>query len=208
VSGPELRGSWFHETRGGASAEPRPVNLIADSRSARLLPLSERHLDGVLAIEAQSATAGWTRKIFQAELARPESRCYLVLELPDPHGVIAFGGAQVELEEAHITTLAVHAAHRRRGHATRLLVELLRVARARGARAATLEVRHKNVPAQRLYAAFGFRPVGVRPRYYEGADDALIMWAHDIDQPEYDRLLEARAAAGAGDASVTTHGER
>ena len=182
----------------------RPVKVIVDSRSARLLPLSERHLDAVLAIEAQSATAGWTRKIFQAELARPESRCYLVLELPDPHGVIAFGGVQVQLGEAHITTLAVSAAHRRRGHATRLLVELLRVARARGARAATLEVRTHNVAAQRLYATFGFRPVGVRPRYYEGADDALIMWAHDIDEPEYARLLDGRAAAAARDRSPAT----
>ena len=188
------------------SVERRPTNLIADGRSARLLPLAERHLDGVLAIEAQSATAGWTRKIFQAELTRPESRCYLVLELPEPHGVIAFGGVQVQVEEAHITTLAVDAAHRRRGHATRLLAELLRVARARGARAATLEVRHHNLAAQRLYAGFGFRPVGVRPRYYEGADDALIMWAHDIDGSEYGHLLEARAAAG--DPSASALGDR
>jgi ribosomal-protein-alanine N-acetyltransferase len=186
-------------------------HVIASNRSARLLPLCERHLDAVLAIEEQSATAGWTRKIFQAELARPDMRCYLVLELADPHGVVAFGGVQLQVDEAHVTTLAVHAAHRRRKNATRLLAELLRVARARGARAATLEVRHHNVAAQRLYAGFGFRPVGIRPRYYEGTDDALIMWAHDIDQPEYGRLLDARAAAAeAADPtlSVAAHGER
>lgn len=184
---------------------------MASSRSARVLPLAEKHLDGVLAIEKQSAPAGWTRRIFLTELARPESRCYLVLELPAPHGVVAFGGVQIQLEEAHITTLAVAPAHRRRKHATRLLVELLRVARARGARAATLEVRHRNIAAQRLYATFGFRPVGVRPRYYEGAVDALIMWAHDIDGPEYGRLLDARAAAVDADdptPSATPHRER
>jgi len=186
-------------------------HVIASSRSARLLPLTERHLDAVLAIEEQSSPAGWTRKLFEAELARSDLRCYLVLELPDPHGVVGFGGVQLQLDEAHITTLAVAPAYRRRKYATRLLAELLRVARARNARAATLEVRHHNVAAQRLYAGFGFRPVGIRPRYYEGTDDALIMWAHDIDQPEYGRLLDARAtAAEAADPimSVATHGKR
>jgi [ribosomal protein S18]-alanine N-acetyltransferase len=167
--------------------------LIASAQSARLVPLREEHLEDVLAIEEEAAPAGWTRKIFLSEIARPESRCYLVLELPPSHGVIAFGGVQVQLGEAHITTLAVDPAHRRRKLATRLLVALLREARARGASAATLEVRRHNMAAQRLYATFGFRPVGVRPRYYDGKVDALIMWAHDIDGHEYSHILDARA---------------
>jgi [ribosomal protein S18]-alanine N-acetyltransferase len=167
--------------------------LMASGQSARMVPLREEHLDDVLALEGEAAPAGWTRKIYLSEIARPESRCYLVLELPPPNGVIAFGGVQVQVGEAHITTLAVDPAHRRRKLATRLLVALLRDARARGASAATLEVRRHNSAAQRLYATFGFRPVGVRPRYYEGKVDALIMWAHDIDGHEYGRILEARA---------------
>jgi ribosomal-protein-alanine N-acetyltransferase len=165
-----------------------------------LVPLREEHLDEVLAIEKEAAPAGWTRKIFLGEIARPESRYYRVIELPPPHGVIAFGGMQVQLNEAHITTLAVDPAYRRHKLATRLLVALLREARARGACAATLEVRRQNIAAQRLYATFGFRPVGVRPRYYEGKADALIMWAHDIDGHEYGRILDARARdAGSAD---------
>ncbi len=35
-----------------------------------------------------------------------------------------------------------------------------------------------------LYSRLGLAPVGVRPRYY-GDDDALILWAHDIDDPGY-----------------------
>jgi ribosomal-protein-alanine N-acetyltransferase len=155
--------------------------------------MREEHLDRVLAIEAKTAPAGWTRGVFRNELALTESRCYVVLELP-PHGVVAFGGMQMLASEAHITTLAVDPAHRRRRLATCLLVELLRRGRAMDARSATLEVRLTNIAAQRLYAGLGFRPVGVRRRYYEGTDDALIMWAHDIDGPEFDRLLVERAA--------------
>ena len=48
--------------------------------------------------------------------------------------------------------------------------------RDRGAHEATLEVRLSNLPARRLYEKFGFRPVGLRPRYYsDDGEDALIM---------------------------------
>jgi ribosomal protein S18 acetylase RimI-like enzyme len=54
----------------------------------------------------------------------------------------------------------------------------------REARHLTLEVETNNEAAQRLYAGLGLVPVGVGPGYY-GDDDALILWAHDIDRPGY-----------------------
>ena len=45
-----------------------------------------------------------------------------------------------------------------------------------------------NEPALALYRRFGMAPVGVRPNYYpETGDDALIMWARDIDSDAYGR---------------------
>ena len=56
----------------------------------------------------------------------------------------------------------------------------------------TLEVRLSNIPARTLYQRFGFRPVGVRPRYYsDNGEDALIMTTDPIDSPQ----MEARMAA-------------
>jgi ribosomal-protein-alanine N-acetyltransferase len=53
----------------------------------------------------------------------------------------------------------------------------------------TLEVRHTNTAAQQLYRRFGFVPAGVRKRYYENTDDAIIMWAHGVNTQEFaDRL--------------------
>src|SRR5213078_3750776 len=44
------------------------------------------------------------------------------------------------------------------------------------ARVMTLEVRLSNQAAKALYARFGFRPVGIRPRYYsDNGEDALIL---------------------------------
>lgn len=162
-----------------------------------IVPLAAAHLDQVLAIEERVATTGWSREVFERELSEAGSRCYRAAVLPTLRApsVLGYAGVQLQVDEAHFTTVTVAPHARRRGIATRLLVELLREARARGATAATLEVRVDNRPARALYTAFGFRPVGLRPRYYEGRRDALIMWAHDLDGAEYGRLLRAREAS-------------
>lgn len=174
-----------------AAPEP-PAGTIA------VVPMAGTHLDAVVALEAEVATTGWSRRIFERELAAgDDGRCYLVAERREPGSappvVVGYAGMQVQVDEAHVTTLTVAPTHRRAGVARRLLVALLRAARARGATAATLEVRVDNMPARRLYAAFGFRPVGIRPGYYASTADALIMWAHDVDGDEFDRVLRAQA---------------
>ena len=70
------------------------------------------------------------------------------------------------------------------------------IALERGAREATLEVRLSNLPARRLYEKFGFRPVGLRPRYYtDDNEDALVMTTPRLEMPEMqDRLARLRAA--------------
>ena len=70
------------------------------------------------------------------------------------------------VDEAHVTTFAVDPGYRRRRIGERLLLALLDLALDRRAREATLEVRLSNLPARRLYEKYGFRPVGIRPRYY------------------------------------------
>ena len=68
---------------------------------------------------------------------------------------------------------------------------LVREARRRGTTALTLEVRAGNEPAKALYRRFGFAPAGIRKDYYaEVGEDALIMWAHDVDADEYGALLD------------------
>jgi len=70
----------------------------------------------------------------------------------------------------------------------------------RGAHNLTLEVRMSNKGAHAMYRRVGFAPVGVRKNYYqETNEDAIVMWVHDIDAPEYGRLLDALLARVPGD---------
>src|SRR3954466_11720525 len=77
----------------------------------------------------------------------------------------------------------------------RLLLALIEQAIGRGVRDVTLEVRMSNAAAQTMYRRFGFAPAGVRRGYYvDNAEDAMVMWAHDVDEPgEVER--RARLAA-------------
>jgi len=102
-------------------------------------------------------------------------------------------------EDGHITTLTVDPGWHHRGIGTVLLADLARAAPALGVRHLTLEVRVGNAPAQALYRRFGFAPVGVRKNYYaETGEDAIIMWARDVDTPAYgERLAAIEAHLGA-----------
>jgi ribosomal-protein-alanine N-acetyltransferase len=147
---------------------------------------------GVLALEQDLFEAdGWSGELFWSELADPASRHYIVAEIDG--GIVGYAGLAAYADEAYVQTLAVAPAHQRSGIGTWLLVELLTEARARGARSVGLEVRADNVTAQRLYARFGFEPVGVRRGYYQPSNvDALVMMAEGIERAEYADLL-ARA---------------
>ena len=55
----------------------------------------------------------------------------------------------------------------------------------------SLEVRMSNEGAQAMYRMFGFAPAGVRKGYYvETNEDAMIMWAHDVDLAPYQARLD------------------
>ena len=141
-------------------------------------------LDAVLAIEQASTPHPWTAGIFADELAQAESRRYVVAVEADH--VVGFCGLLLSLDEGHITNVAVDPSLRRRGFAHEMMLATTRTAIAKSLRALTLEVRVSNSGAIALYQRFGFAPGGVRPRYYpDNGEDALIMWAHDIDTADY-----------------------
>jgi len=155
----------------------------------RIEPLRRRHIPAVTRIERLVSANPWSAELFRGELALPEaSRAYRVARTGGR--LVGFGGLMFVLDEAHVTTLSVHPDHQGRRIGTRLLAVLVREARRRGTRALTLEVRAGNVPAQALYRRFGFAPAGIRKNYYaEVGEDALIMWAHDVDTDEYSARL-------------------
>lgn len=154
-----------------------------------ITPMRRRHLRAVLRIEAHNEHRPWSLGLFMSELRQAEARVYAVAVAGGR--VVGFGGELFSVDDAHVTTIAVDPTWRRRGVGSRLLLVLCRQAIARGMTALTLEVAASNTAAQALYARFGLAPVGVRKNYYEDiGEDALIMWAHDLDTEAYAARLD------------------
>lgn len=151
-------------------------------------------LPAVHAIERASFAVPWPDDAYRNELATNRLASYVIARAAD--AIVGFAGLWVMVDEAHVTTFAVHPRWRRRGVGERLLLALIDIAVARQAREATLEVRLSNMPARRLYEKYGFRPVGIRPRYYsDNGEDALIMTTEPLASGAVrDRLAGLRAA--------------
>ncbi len=163
----------------------------------RIRPMVIGDLPAVQQIEHASFTTPWPPQAYRQELETNRLAHYLVGQLGDD--VVAYGGVWLMVDEAHITTFAVHPAYRRRRIGERLLLAMLDLSVDRHAREATLEVRLSNLAARRLYEKYGFRPVGIRPRYYsDNQEDALIMTTDPLASPAMvDRVARLRVALDA-----------
>lgn len=177
------------DSEGPASADDAPESEPGHVAGAvRIVPLRRRHLRSVVQIEEANYPRPWSSTIFLSEIAQRRSRRYTVATIGPI--VVGFCGLMTVAEDGHITTLTVDPAWHRRSIGTVLLLDQARVAPTLGVRHLTLEVRASNTPAQLLYQRFGFAPVGVRRNYYpESGEDAIVMWARDIDTPEYAQRL-------------------
>ena len=165
--------------------------------AVRITPFRRRHLRSVVRIEEEAYPKPWSASLFLSELAQGSTRRYTVGTIGPI--VVGYAGLMMVEEDGHITTLTVDPGWHHRGIGTVLLADMARAARPLGVRHLTLEVRVGNAPAQALYRRFGFAPVGVRKNYYaETGEDAIIMWARDIDTAVYaDRLASIEAHLGA-----------
>ena len=179
--------------RGGVVVARPPMIL-------RIEPMRVEDLPAVHAIEKASFDAPWPPEAYRNDLETNRLAQYLVARVGDE--IAAYGGMWLMVDEAHITTFAVHPDWRRQRIGERLLLAFVDLASDRGAHEATLEVRLSNLPARRLYEKFGFRPVGLRPRYYsDNGEDALIMTTEPLaDAAMRERIARLRAAVDAAPA--------
>jgi len=176
--------------------------------SLRVEPMAVGDLDAVQEIERRSFRTPWPAHAYRTELETNRLAHYLVARVSGQ--VVGYGGMWVMVDEAHITTFAVDPDWRRQGIGERLLLALLDLATGRNAREATLEVRLSNLPARRLYEKYGFRPVGLRPRYYsDDNEDALIMTTEPLAAPQMQQRIDRlRGALDTADQVREPHASR
>lgn len=145
-----------------------------DSWKIRLA--ERRDVNELLKLEVAQFPEPWTRGMLLDEIESVETRRYTVAV--EDEVIVGYLGLMFVLDEVHVNTIGTLPGHEGRGIASALLDDGLADSRSRSMKRATLEVAASNARAQALYFRFGFKPVGVRRRYYERTgEDALILWA-------------------------------
>jgi [ribosomal protein S18]-alanine N-acetyltransferase len=147
--------------------------------TARLRPMRLADLDAVLALEDELfAPDTWTRAMYRDELARTDTRYYLVAE--DEGTVVGYAGLIAYDDEAHVATIGVATGRQGEGIGAQLLDALLAEADRRSP-VVLLEVRADNELAQGLYRRRGFTEIGRRRGYYQPSNtDAVVMKREQI----------------------------
>lgn len=164
--------------------------------------MTQADIPAVMEIEQEAFPTMWPRTAYEYELQHNRLARYIVaVEHEVPVGarngrvareeVVGFLGLWCNVGEGHIVTIAVKASHRRRGIGELLIISAIDIATAEGLEVVTLECRVSNTPAQALYEKYGFRRVGVRPRYYsDNNEDALIMTTLPLDSQAFQRTFQ------------------
>ena len=115
----------------------------------------------------------WSYNVFKSELLNPSSE-YIVAKLNDD--IAGFGGIWKSVDDIHITNIVVRKNLRNQNIGSIILSNLIEIAKkSKDKNSLTLEVNTNNIPAQKLYEKFGFKKVGIRKKYYNNTDDALIL---------------------------------
>ena len=161
----------------------------------QIVPLQQRHVAAIAALEAATFSAPWDEASIRSELDNPlalwlvaEGACSgaqaadkhaartLEEQEPEEPSVLGYVGSQRCFEDADVLNVCVVPAARRQGLAEALMRELERRLLPKGVEQITLEVRASNEPAIRLYEKLGYVRIGVRKGYYEKPrEDALIL---------------------------------
>lgn len=116
----------------------------------------------------------WSPSLVRAELDA-DDRTVLVAEA-DPDVVVGYATTRLAGSSADLLRICVHPRHRRTGLARALLDATLTALPGLGCDEVLLEVHSENVPALRLYSAYGFERISVRRGYYDGGrGDALLL---------------------------------
>jgi ribosomal-protein-alanine N-acetyltransferase len=139
----------------------------------RIRPAAVADAERLLPIERRCFSDPWSVAAFEEILQSPLGLGRVAERGEEIKGYLI---ARVVAGEGEILNLAVAPEARRKGLGGLLLEAGIDALASAGAREIFLEVREQNVAAQQLYQRRGFRPVGLRARYYRNpVEDAIVL---------------------------------
>ena len=140
--------------------------------NVEILKMSSQDFEEIKDLLTDDFDTFWNENILKEELLNTNSY-YLVAK--SENMILGFGGILQILDEATLTNIVVRKDYRENGIASSILENLIDYTKNNDASFITLEVNINNLPAIHLYKKYGFEQVGVRKKYYNNKDNALLM---------------------------------
>ena len=115
----------------------------------------------------------WNYEILKSELESTNSYFFVAKNISGE--IVGFAGIKIILDEADIMNIVIKKDFRNNGIGSLLLDYLISYSKSINLKTITLEVNEINIPAIKLYEKFDFEKLGIRKKYYNGENDAIIM---------------------------------
>lgn len=117
----------------------------------------------------------WTKGMLKEEIENKNGLDSYYTVAKENEEVVGFVGSVKIIDEMEIMNIVVRKDKRNLKIGSELLKETLKIATKLKCKSIILEVNKNNIPAIRLYDKYGFKAVGVRKKYYNNIDDAILM---------------------------------
>ena len=114
----------------------------------------------------------WSYNILKQELENGKSKYFVFKQKNE---IIGFAGILLIIDEVNIMNIVVRKDKRNIGIGSLLLEKIIEFSKMHNATFITLEVNEKNISAIKLYEKYGFKQVGLRKKYYNNEDNAILM---------------------------------
>ena len=140
----------------------------------RINQLGIEHLNACMDLDQKSFKGLWNKPQWERELTDPKRICLGLIDL-ETKKVLGICSAWLVTNELHITSIAVHPAHQRKGLGRSLLLELIKRSSSLRTNQIHLEVKDTNKSAKAFYKTMGFKTIGNRSNFYKDGSDALLL---------------------------------
>ncbi|WP_269625147.1 ribosomal protein S18-alanine N-acetyltransferase [Prochlorococcus marinus] len=139
-----------------------------------IIELGIMNLNECVDLDQKSLNGLWTKPQWEKELIDPKRICLGIIELKTKK-LLGICSAWLVIDELHITFIAVHPFHQRKGLGRFLLTNLIKRSKSLQTNSIHLEVKNNNETAKAFYKSMGFKTVGYRSNLYKDGSDALIL---------------------------------
>ena len=168
----------YNQGKFGYSSSISPIYLKksqaerALEEKVKIMPMSDCDIDAITPNFETDFDKFWNINTLKNDFANSNS-VYFVAKLDDE--IVGFAGFLKICDEANIMNIVTKANKRQLGIGSKLMQALIDEAKKQNLTNITLEVNDKNIPAIKLYEKFNFKRIGLRKKYYNNTDDAIIM---------------------------------